>query len=138
VVWFSNPGYPMDDIATLQALTQFSEAGGGVVLQGDDMSWSWGNAFSLEPLTQLKHQDNGTEYCGESIDNGSGTYQVTFADSTHPILSGLAGETFTYGDDIDTVTANRVGAEVLATATVVTGKKKNCKDKPVIVAYTPK
>ena len=91
VVWFSNPGYPMDDIASFHALLQFSEAGGGVVLQGDDMSWAHGQAFSPERLTQLEHIDNGTSYCGKNIDNGKGEYDVSLVASEHPIVAGLEG-----------------------------------------------
>jgi hypothetical protein len=143
VVWFSNPGYPMDDLKTFNALRQFSEAGGGVVMQGDDMSWSHGSAFPTEPLTQLRHIDNGTEYCGQNIDNGSGEYKVTLPEVSHPILAGLEGQSFRYTDDIDTaelITGSSEGtSEVLAWATVEGGKNKNkvCGTKPVIVAFTP-
>ena len=140
VVWFSNPGYPMDDIKSFNALLQFSDAGGGVVMQGDDMSWSHGHSFSTEPLTQLKHVDNGTEYCGQTIDNGRGSYNVSLGDLPHPILAGLEGQTFRYMDDIDTATLAATPAggtsEVLAWATVP-GRHEPCGYKPVIVAYTP-
>ncbi len=141
VVWFSNPGYPMDDIKSFNALLRFSDAGGGVVMQGDDMSWSFGHSFSTEPLTQLKHVDNGTEYCGQTIDNGRGSYNVSLGDLPHPILAGLEGQVFSYPDDIDTaklVAAPAGGSnEVLAWATVPVKGNKKCGSKPVIVAYTP-
>lgn len=139
VVWFSNPGYPMDDLASFNALLQFSENGGGVVLQGDDMSWSYGKAFSTTPLTRLEHVDNGTNYCGVRVDNGrGGAYRVNMEEGTHPILAGLAGESFLYDDDIDTAWISDealADAEVLAWATI--DGKENCSRKPVIVAYTP-
>lgn len=141
VVWFSNPGYPMDDVASFHALTEFSQAGGGVVLQGDDMSWSHGKAFSLQPLTGLSHEDNGTRYCGTRIDNGrGGTYAVSFDGESHPLTTGLEGSGFLYGDDIDTVRLPEVPAEgstlqVLATARV--DGDDDCNAKPVIVAHTP-
>lgn len=140
VVWFSNPGYPMDDIASFHALLQFSEAGGGVILQGDDMSWSHGNAFSTERLTQLEHIDNGVKYCGKNIDNGRGAYDVELVSSAHSILAGLGGQSFRYPDDIDTAVLVPDGAgesEVLAWATAGDGNGNGCGQKPVIVAFTP-
>jgi hypothetical protein len=136
VVWFSNPGYPMDDLDSFDALLQFSAAGGGVVLQGDDMSWSYGHEFPTTPLTRLEHVDNGVSYCGERVNNlRSGRYRVTLEAGEHPILSGLEGLSFLYGDDIDTATPVGDGEEVLAWATVegVT----DCESKPVIVGFTP-
>ncbi len=135
VVWFSNPGYPMDDYGTFNTLLQFSSAGGGVILQGDDMSYSQGNAFSMTPLTHLVNVDNGTSYCGRNIDNGrGGRYLVTLGSTQHPVLADLQGESFLYGDDIDTAKAAS-DAQVLAWATVQGVSK--CPDKPVIVGWTP-
>jgi hypothetical protein len=131
----------MDDVASFNALLQFSRDGGGVVLQGDDISWAHGKAFSLEPLTGLEHRDNGTSHCGQSIDNGrGGSYAVSFEAAAHGLIAGLEGQSFLYGDDIDTtrVAESPVGGgrvEVLATAT--TAGVANCEPKPVIVAYTP-
>lgn len=136
VVWFSNPGYPIDDQQSFDVLLQFSQAGGGVVFQGDDMSWSFGQAFPTTPLTRLKHIDNGTQYCGVQIDNGTGgRYRVELREETHPIIAGLEGQSFLYGDDIDTADPVTEATEVLAFATVegVDG----CALKPVITAYTP-
>lgn len=140
VVWFSNPGYPMDDIKSYHSLLQFSRAGGGVVLQGDDMSRGHGASFSMFPLTQVSHIDNGEKNCGAYINNGKGgQYNVQFSSDEHPILSGLAGTSFTYGDDIDRVAlpslAQGATREVLAWAT--TEGARNCEPKPVIIAYTP-
>jgi hypothetical protein len=136
VVWFSNPGYPIDDAASFNTLLQFSEDGGGVVFQGDDMSYAWGNAFATTPLTRLHNVDNGTEYCGEAIDNGSGgRYRVTLETGSHPVLEGLEGTSFLYGDDIDTATLADDGGEVLAWATVE--GKSDCARKPVMTVYTP-
>ncbi len=140
VVWFSNPGHPMDDAQTFHALRQFAEAGGGVVLQGDDMSASLGHSFSLSPMGKLEHVDNGVTYCGKKTDNGHGDrYEVTFGPGPHPILDGLEGISFTYPDDIDTTRVADERAAVLATATVPSTResKKQCAPKPVVVAYTP-
>ena len=50
VVLLSNPGYPVDDAATVTALQAFFEAGGGVILQGDDISQG---PYPLQALTGL-------------------------------------------------------------------------------------
>ncbi len=138
VVWFSNPGYPMDDQQSFDALLQFSQAGGGVVLQGDDMSWSWGKNFATNPLTRLHNVDNGTDACGVHIDNlKGGRYRVTMNADTHPIINGLEGESFLYGDDIDLATTTGDDTEVVAWATVE-GAKGKCEKRPAVTAFTPK
>jgi hypothetical protein len=135
VVWFSNPGYPMDDKASFNALLEFSKNGGGVVLQGDDMTWSYGNAFPTTPLTHLRSVENGTSACGVGIDNlKGGRYRVTMNAETHPVIEGLEGTSFLYGDDIDKSVALD-GTEVVAWATVET--KPSCEKRPVVTAFTP-
>lgn len=136
VVWFSNPGYPIDDEATVVALRQFSAVGGGVVLQGDDMSSSYGNAFSMSDLTRLVPIDNGVTYCNKAIDNGRGArYRVTLETTDHPVLRGIEGASFLYGDDIDTASPLDPTTTVLAWATA--DGVKNCSRKPVITVFTP-
>jgi hypothetical protein len=135
VVWFSNPGYPMDDKASFNALLEFSQNGGGVVLQGDDMTWSYGNAFPTTPLTHLRHQENGTSACGVGIDNQKGgRYRVSMNTETHPVIEGLEGLSFLYGDDIDKSEALD-GTEVVAWAAVE--NKPSCARRPVVTAFTP-
>ncbi len=135
VVWFSNPGYPIDDKDSFNALLEFSKNGGGVVLQGDDMTWSYGNAFPTTPLTHLRHVENGTSACGVGIDNlKGGRYRVTMNSETHPVIEGLEGASFLYGDDIDKSVALD-GTEVVAWATVE--GKASCEKRPVITAFTP-
>ncbi len=137
VIWFSNPGYPMDDISTFRALEQFSADGGGVVLQGDDMTRSWGNDFSPAPLVHLDHRNNGTRACGERIDNyEGGKYSVTMADDTHAMTVGIEGLTFDYSNDIDHSTARDEGEVILATATVK-GDEDCMEPIPVIVGFEP-
>ena len=46
VVWFTNPGYPFDDVRSIDTLTTFLAAGGGVVAQGDDITQSMGGPRS--------------------------------------------------------------------------------------------
>jgi hypothetical protein len=137
VVWFSNPGYPMDDLQSFQTLEAFSADGGGVILQGDDMSWSWGHGFSMAPLTHLEHLNNGTTACGRRIDNNQGEqYRVTIADVEHDLIRGLQGEAFLYGNDIDHSAALGEGEIVLATA-VPDGDPGCMAPVPVVVGYTP-
>lgn len=133
VVWLSNPGYPVDDAATVDVLLAFARSGGGVVFQGDDMSWSHGHAFSMTPATGLVHMSNGTSYCGRRTDNGSGAYTVVMAEGEHPIVAGMEGLTFAYRDDIDTVRLSDAPPEVLAWATV--SGVAGCADKPVIAVH---
>jgi hypothetical protein len=137
-VWFTNPGYPMDDIASYYALAKYAEEGGGLVLQGDDMSASQGNAFDMSGLTHLRFIDNGTWYCGLAIDNNSTSnqFKVTVGVDDHPVTTGVSGE-FLYGNDIDiTEFVNDKGASTLATA-VANGGDAGCTPTPVIVAYDP-
>ncbi len=139
VVWFSNPGWPLDDRKSFDTLVAFSEEGGGVVLQGDDMSWTSTNDLNLSPLTYLENIDNGSSFCGVSIDNnsGGGQYRVTFTDDAHPVIDGLQGQSFTYGDDIDHSVPLAQGEEVLAWATL-DGDDGSCEMRsPVVVTFGP-
>ncbi len=132
VVWYSNPGYPMDDLATRDVLLAYSAAGGALVLQGDDMAWSWGGGFSMSPLTNLVFQDNGTQFCGTLTDDNAGSdFRVTIGNDESPAIAGLQGTSFLYGDDIDTSTALGLGESVVATATL--DGAVNCLTVPVIV-----
>lgn len=139
VVWYSNPGYPMDDALSLASLLAFSASGGGLVVQGDDMGWSMGHAFDMQPLTHLRWEDNGTWFCGQPTDNNAGeAYQVALGEGPHPLLEGIEGSTFLYGDDIDTTVAEEAG-EVLATATLdpAAAAGRECATVPVVLAWEP-
>ncbi|MCP4713903.1 MAG: PKD domain-containing protein, partial [Deltaproteobacteria bacterium] len=95
VVWFTNPGWPVDDEQSIDALEQFYADGKAVVMQGDDLTWSQDHAFDekLQQFTGLQHIDNGKDQ----------DYSVAFDNSSHPLLLGLNGRTITYTeDDIDT------------------------------------
>ena len=135
VIWFSNPGYPLDDEASKSALLAFAKSGGGVILQGDDISWSYAKNVSMSPLTRLNYIDNGTKYCGKRINNGKGAYEVTMAEDTHPIIAGIEGLKADYKNDIDTTVARGEGEQVLAWATAKGAS--DCAAKPVMVAYKP-
>lgn len=146
VVWLSNPGYPPDDKRTLRTLLSFAGAGGGVVLQGDDFTWFWGDkGYSMTPLTGLIHRSNGTRFCGKRIDNNatSHRYRVAVGEGIHPLVQNLQGEVFLYGDDIDTSHAAAQGEVILANADGVKGTdlaeaSLYCSDKvPVISVRVP-
>lgn len=141
VVWFSNPGYPMDDQQTFETLRAAIGRGMGVVLQGDDMAFSWGQAFDMSPLTHLSFEDNGTDACGRHTDNnnGDGVYKVQFVPS-HPMLGSVGGSSFLYGDDIDLSSPKNQGEEILAWGSVVSrdkGRSVCDKQVPVVVAFDP-
>ncbi|MBP9086225.1 MAG: VWA domain-containing protein [Kofleriaceae bacterium] len=134
LVWFSNPGYPIDDQRSFETLLAYSAAGGGVVLQGDDMTQAMGRSFSMTPLTRLTHVNNGTSACGVTTDNNrGGSYSVQFAAGPHPLLGPLANQHFNYGDDLDVALPANASAEVLGSATFARG---TCRvTTPVLVAF---
>lgn len=135
VVWYSNPGYPPDELASIEALEDFSAGGGAVVLQGDDMAWSWGNAFPMSSLTHLDFVSNGTSVCGVWTDNNAGAeYRVDFG-TGHPVVATVGGSSHLYGDDIDDTTARDEGETVVATAQL--DGRPDCGTRPVVVAWTP-
>jgi len=136
VVWYANPGHPINDDLTIQTLEDFVEDGGGLVLQGDDMTWSKAPNEDTVGLTHLDHVNNGTKACGNKIDNNNGgTYTVTIGSDDHAVIRDLHGVTFTYGNDIDKSTARAEGEIVLATA--VPTADPTCASRPVIVGYAP-
>ena len=153
VVWFSNPGHAINDAQTVQTLMSFVfDQRNGLVLQGDDMTRASDlpSMDMLEPLNRLENRanNNGTEVCGVYIDNNlGGDYTVKVNGASHPVIAGLEGKTFLYGDDIDTSHAiTDPKAEVLAWATVASSyciidppsDPEPCKETvPVIVAYDP-
>lgn len=132
VVWFSNPGYQIDDLTTIETLSAFVDSGGGLVLQGDDMSWRQ----EAIGLTHLEFVNNGTRNCGQVTDNDSGaSYLVDIVSETHPVIDGLEGITFPYGDDIDKSIALNEGEKVLAWTSSIDGTCPCEFDpRPVIIA----
>lgn len=118
VVWFLNPGYPIDDRATLETLGSFREAGGGFVLSGDDITLNYKDQADTSPFTFLNYISNGTTTCGKRTDNNAGaSYRITFdEDADHLLSAGLGGLSFLYGDDIDHSEPVGDGEKVLAWA----------------------
>ena len=120
IVWFSNPGYPVDDPASHGALMQFRNTGGGLVIQGDDMAGpvAGGGPQHMDAFSFLNFQDNGTTTCGATTNNNSGVnYSVSRAD-THPVTDGLFASSFDYGNDIDHTTVMGKGETVVLDAQV--------------------
>jgi hypothetical protein len=119
VALLSNPGWPVDDFKTVQALQRFFSEGGGVILQGDDTSWG---VEGLERLTHLR-----------SLDNGFGSYQVEIIADTHPVIDGLEGVSFSYPRDIDICEPLGEGEVILAWTEVE--YEGQVMKTPVITAY---
>ena len=136
LIWFGNPGYPIDDRRSFKTLQKAVGQGKGVVLSGDDMSWGMSGSFPTTPLVKLNHGSNGTRTCGERTDDNKGSsYRVAFSGG-HPLAQGLAGTSFTYGDDIDHSQPAMAGESVVAWATL--DGKPNCKVRtPAVVAFEP-
>ncbi len=131
VVWMSNPGWPMDDLATFEALRRFSGQGKGVVMQGDDMSWAMGAGFPLTPLTHLDHVSNGESVCGARVE---AAHAFTVQTSSGVGVASLP--TFSYGDDLDLSTPHGDGEEVLAWGTFDDGA--DCQiQTPAMVRFIP-
>jgi hypothetical protein len=132
VVLLSNPGYPPDDVASIESLWNFSTQGYGIIFQGDDMTRI--NTPLMTELTRLENIDNGTSYFGVNIDNNTGsTYEVTLIEGT-VLTTDIESFTFSYGNDIDTTEPTVVGMSVAADCTV---SNTNHPSKPVITAFSP-
>lgn len=133
IIWFNNPGHSMGHVETRDALIAFS---GGVVLQGDDMSY--GNGFSLTELTGLTNIDNGSSVtCDDGIsynhdDNNGEQYWVNLDPSQMTGASSAALQ-FRYGNDIDLTVPARADLQILATAK---GGPETCtQSRPAITRY---
>ena len=125
VVWMSNPGHEVDDLATIEVLQKVAGSGRGVVLQGDDMS----HRAEMLSLTHLTYVHDGVNFCGAFIDDDMGkNYQVTVEADAHPVIKDLEGLKFLYGDDIDMSTPLAQGERVLAWATL--NPTENCNNRP--------
>lgn len=133
LVWWNNPGHPMNSQASRDALINFA---GAVVMQGDDLTN--GNGFSLEPLTGLQPIDNGTSVtCGADsfhIDNNTGEQYVVTLDPMKIPGANASTIQFHYGNDIDNSSVAKNGLEVLAMAKA--SPSQCTEERPAIVRYT--
>ncbi len=130
LVWFNNPGYPFSSQVSFDTLMTF---GGGIVLQGDDLSRS--DSFSLTPLTGLKYLDNGTSVRCAGVDyrhdnNGGEQYRVSLNPAKIQGLDASAIR-FRYGNDIDNTEIVDPSVEVLAVA--VGGPASCTEERPTVV-----
>ena len=139
VVWYNNPGHPMSSKRTLKTLLNFK---GGVILQGDDLSWGEenGTIFSLQELTGLKFIDNGTEVECNGIayghdDNSGNQYRVSI-DPAKIQGASSAALNFRYGNDIDRTQVASQSVEVIASA--LGGPESCVQARPAIVRYLKK
>lgn len=135
LIWFNNPGHPMANVESRDALMAFK---GAVVLQGDDLARGGGAGFSMTDLTGLTFVDNGTSVTCDgkawAIDNNTAEqYQVTLDVAKIPGADSNTIE-FKYGNDIDNAVAARADLEVLAYAK---GSPSTCTERrPAIVRWT--
>ncbi len=130
LIWFNNPGYPFSSQVSFDTLLTF---GGGIVLQGDDLSRS--DTFSLTPLTGLKYIDNGTSVkCGgvnyPHDNNGGEQYRVSLNPAKIQGIDASAIH-FRYGNDIDNTEIVDPSIEVLAVA--VGGPASCVEERPTVV-----
>lgn len=110
IVWFTNPGHPIDDEKTYIKLRRFRENGGGVIISGDDANRNVKldspldmSYFSfMEHLDQLpKEIANGEKACYKPVDNwGQYAYKVELKPNT-PLTKGIYDLKFPYANDID-------------------------------------
>lgn len=133
VVWFTNPGYPVDDMVSMQTLAAFNAAGGAIVLQGDDMTQSAGNGFSMAGMTGLDYVRNGVSTCGQVTNDNQGASFAVDVSGDHPLFGGMTSNTWLYGDDIDVSVPNG-GSTVIATADL---EGQACESRPAIVVVDP-
>ncbi len=136
VVWFTNPGRPVDDLATLVVLTDFVAGGGSVVLSGDDMTHPV-DGVPMSALTHLDHVGDGESACGFVTDDNLGPgYRMDIEAIDHPAIAGIQGSALRYSDDIDHSVQRNEGEQVLAWARVYCHPECPLVT-PVIVAYGP-
>jgi hypothetical protein len=145
VVWFANPRFPLDDPASYDTLLAYRNAGGGLVIQGDDMAGpALSGNRSMSAFTLLDYIDNGLTTCNVTTNNNVGNnHTVRFRPEVHPTLVGLNNQSFLYGNDIDhtqTQVGLSDGLRILAEATFerfVGGQRVCSETYPAAVAIDP-
>lgn len=133
LLWFTNPGYPVDDLRSLEALRSFVGAGGGLVISGDDLTRAAGRGFKMSPLTGLQYRSNGVVSCGLTTNDGSNDgFALHRGEVQHPITQGLDASGVVYRNDIDHSSVVDSDAQVLLWGRVSNG---DCQvATPVVVA----
>jgi hypothetical protein len=104
IIWFVNPGFPIDDERSYDTLLRFRKQGGGVIISGDDANQSseLTTPRTMSKFSFLKYlSNNGTSACGMPTDNNTGkNYLVKLIPNT-PLTKGMSDLDFPYGNDID-------------------------------------
>lgn len=108
IVWFTNPGYPIDDEKSYIKLRRFREHGGGVIISGDDANQNVElnspldmSYFSFMKFLENAPNANGERACYKPVDNwGQYAYKVKLKPNT-PLTKGIYDLTFPYANDID-------------------------------------
>lgn len=114
LVWFTNPGYPVDDLRSIKSLQAHLGQGGGVVISGDDISRLIGRGYPMAPLTGVEYRSNGVVSCGVRTNNGSKMgYALHGAELFHPVTLDLNTQGVVYRNDIDHTVALSPQTEVL-------------------------
>lgn len=134
VVVLSNPGFPADDLSTIEAMRDFSQQGFGIIFQGDDITNFSPDPALMESLTRLEFVDNGIEYHGYTINNNEGSAYAVTINPISPLAHGMSTLFYLYGNDIDTTNPTTSDNTVVAWCTV---DGTNLPSKPVITAYQP-
>lgn len=137
VVWFVNPGYPIDDPDTVATLKEFREHGGGVIVSGDDAAQAI-NGISEDDLASLTFLDylddngasvncnNGSTY---QTDNNAGKRYRVIIDEDSPLAAGLntaLSRQFNYGNDIDKAVGLDAGEIIGARTSSLTPSDASC------------
>lgn len=133
LVWFTNPGYPVDDAQTVATLHGHLGRGGGLVLSGDDISRAAWRGFRMSSLTGVKYSNNGVITCGVRTDNNRGYgYALHSSNVTHPVSTNLDLQGVVYQNDIDHTKAKSPETEVLVWGRV---RANGCElNTPVVIA----
>ncbi len=137
VTWFQNPDSPMDDASSFDAITEFHQQGGGLILQGEDMAHAeFDGERSMESLTHLEFLNDGNTACGDEIGLEAGNaYNVQYTDEPLPVLEMIRGLSFDYASDIDHTQPTLTGESILANATYQSG---DCSfEGPAVSAFDP-
>ena len=120
IVWFTNPGFPIDDDAkTYRELRRFMRGGGGLVMQGDDMAGPANGILNYKLFHRQDYVNNGRFACegtpGQTrIDGGADpAWSMDFASlgelegepsqANMMLDPSIAGDSFSYNSDIDKI-----------------------------------
>jgi hypothetical protein len=104
IVWFVNPGHPINNDKSYDTLRHFRKRGGGVIVSGDDANQNVGLTAprSMSNFSFLSYlSNNGTNTCGKRTDNNQGKNYLVKLEPNTPLTQGMSDHDFPYGNDID-------------------------------------